>query len=66
MKEKITQIILGSLILFVLGSLLYVAIKHPRTYPGYDISPPPVYSPWPATQSSNCIKNPEWCYLVLT
>ena len=45
MKEKILQIILGALILFVLGSLLYVAIKHPREYPGYEI--PTYYSPYP-------------------
>ena len=62
MKEKIVGFLLGAFIIFVVGGMLYMAIKYPREYPGYEISTPPVYSPWPATQSSNCIKNPEWCY----
>ena len=62
MKEKVTGFLLGVIIVFVISGLLYVAIKYPRAYPGYDLAPPPIYSPWPATQSSNYIKNPEWCY----
>jgi len=60
MKEKILQIFIGALILFVVGGMLYLAIKHPREYPGYDI--PTYYSPYPIAKSSNCIKNPKWCY----
>ena len=66
LKEKVIGFLIGAIIIFVISGLLYVAIKYPRAYPGYDLAPPPIYSPWPATQSSSCIKNPEWCYLVLT
>ena len=62
MKEKIIGFLLGITIVFVISGLLYMAIKYPREYPGYDVAPPPVYSPWPGTQISNCIKNPKWCY----
>ena len=62
MKEKIVGFLLGAFIIFVVGGMLYMAIKYPREYPGYEISTPPIYSPWPASYTDSCIKNPEWCY----
>ena len=53
----------GLLVLLALfvGFLLYLAIKYPREYPGYEYQTPPYYSPYPPVADS-CIKNPEWCY----
>ncbi len=48
------------LLALVVSGMLYLAIKYPREYPGYEIQTPPYYSPYPLTDS--CIKNPEWCY----
>ena len=60
MKEKATAILIGLIIVFVVGGMIYLVIKYPREYPGYEYQYPPVYSPWPYTDS--CIKNPKWCY----
>ena len=62
MKERITQILLGAFIIFVISGMVYMAIKYPRAYPGYEI--PTYYSPYPIAKSSNCIQNPEWCYKI--
>jgi|ETNmetMinimDraft_8_1059916.scaffolds.fasta_scaffold529269_1 hypothetical protein len=62
MKEKVIGILLGATIIFIVGGLLYLAIKYPRAYPGYEMQIPTYYSPYPIAKSSNCIQNPEWCY----
>ena len=48
------------LLALVVSGLLYLAIKYPYEYPGYQYDIPPFYSLYPVADS--CIKNPEWCY----
>jgi hypothetical protein len=44
MKDKVVGFLLGAIIIFVVAGLLYLAIKYPRQYPGYDeYQIPPVY-----------------------
>ena len=47
MKEKVTGFLLGAIIIFVVGGMLYLAIKYPREYPGYEYQLPPVYPHYP-------------------
>jgi hypothetical protein len=49
MREKITIIFIGAMLIFVLGGMLYMAIKYPREYPGYNHEYQPIYSPYPTT-----------------
>ena len=62
LKEKVIGFLLGAFIIFVVSGMLFMAIKYPREYPGYQIDLPPHYSPWPISHTSSCIHNPEWCY----
>jgi len=49
MKDKIVGIVLAIVIFIVVSGMLYLAIKYPREYPGYEQSIPPIYSPYPLT-----------------
>mgnify|MGYP001161340846 CR=1 FL=1 len=49
MKDKIVGIVLAIVIFVFVSGLLYMAIKYPRAYPGYELQPPPIYSPYPLT-----------------
>ena len=50
MKDKIVGTIVGIVVVFLLGSMIYMTIKYPRPYPNYDnMSLPPYYSPYPGT-----------------
>ncbi|SVD26275.1 uncharacterized protein METZ01_LOCUS379129 [marine metagenome] len=44
MKEKLVSITIGLFIFLVVGGMLYMAIKNPYQYPGYDVTTPPHYS----------------------
>lgn len=43
--EKIMAYVIGIILAFVLGGMLFMAIKFPNPYPGY-LETPPVYSPY--------------------
>ena len=47
MKDKIVGIAIAILIFIIVSGLLYLTIKYPREYPGYEYQPPPYYSPYP-------------------
>jgi|ETNmetMinimDraft_3_1059899.scaffolds.fasta_scaffold830013_1 uncharacterized protein YpmB len=48
MKEKIIITLIIILMVALVSFMTYMAITNPYEYPGYEISTPPVYSPWPA------------------
>ena len=47
MKDKLIAIAVGILILLVVSGMLYLTIKYPREYPGYEYLTPPVYPHYP-------------------
>ena len=48
MKEKVTATFIVILMILILSGMMYMAITNPYEYPGYELTPPPNYSPWPA------------------
>jgi len=52
-KDKIVGTLVGIIMVLVIGGMIYLAIKHPREYPGYEYQTPPVYSPWPIAGEYN-------------
>ena len=50
MKEKITTTLIATVLILVLSGMIFLAIKYPREYPGYDTQPilGPTY-PYPLT-----------------
>ena len=47
MKDKLIAIAVGIFILLVVSGMLYLTIKYPRPYPGFEHQTPPVYPHYP-------------------
>ena len=52
-KGKIVGTFVGIIMVFVIGGMIYLTIKYPREYPGYEYQVPPYYSPWPIAGEYN-------------
>ena len=49
LKVKVIGFLIGTILIFALGGMLYLAIKYPREYPGYNHEYQPIYPPYPST-----------------